>query len=551
LGVDDNSFRIIALGGLGEIGMNCLAVEARGRLLLIDCGAMFSSEGLGIDLILPGFDFLAERRGDIEGLVLTHAHEDHVAGVPYLLREIDVPVYGGAYSLGLLAGKMADVSPTPKLIPRKLNQESRIELGPFSLETFPMPHSTVENTGLIIDTPGGRILHTGDFKLQLKGPDKGRQVLARLKAAAGIPVDLMMADSTGSEEDEIAGEETEVAAAIDKLIQDAAGRVFVAIFSSNVKRLQLLLEIAKKHDRRVALCGRSVQTHVGVSTKIGALSIPSDLMVPQENAMETDRRRSLAVVSGTQGETRSALGKLSENAHHLLKIEKDDLVILSSRFIPGNELAIGRMIDRLSRLGARVVHRGIRSDIHVSGHASKREILQAIKTVGPRCFMPVHGTYRHLVACAALAKEAGVDHIQVASDGQIAQCDPGGLFIKNGFASVRRTYIDGGGGLDENAMKDRRILGSHGVLVVSFSKSGASGVLGSVEVIARGVTRDEAVPWLTSEVRKKVTSILGEMDPSDRANPDKCSDLIRSQLRKFLSKLISREPYVLVSVLPD
>ncbi|MCP4604110.1 MAG: ribonuclease J [Proteobacteria bacterium] len=551
MGPQDNSFSVVALGGLGEIGMNCLVVEAAGKLLIVDCGAMFSSEGLGIDMIHPGFDFLANRRDDIEGVVLTHAHEDHIAGIPFLLRELDVQVYGAVYSLGLLREKMKEFDQSIKPVSHQINPGGRVEIGPFQVKTFPMPHSIIENTGLVIDTPGGRILHTGDFKLNLKAPDRGAEVLARLNAAAEGRVDLMLTDSTGSEEEEVAGEETEVAAALDALVQSAAGRVFVAIFSSNAHRLESVLETARRYDRRVALCGRSVQTHSRVAEESGVLKIPPGVTIPLDKAADLPRNRILIVASGTQGEARSALGRLAEDSHHLLRVEKDDLVILSSRFIPGNELAIGRVIDRLHRLGARVVHRGIQRDIHVSGHGSRQEIRQAIEAVAPRCLMPVHGTYRHLVACASLAREVGVKNILIAADGQTVRCGPDGISLVNEYVPTHRVFIDGGTGLSENAIRDRRVLGSHGVLVVTL-KTDASGVLGEdVDVIARGVTKDEALPWLTEQIKDKVRSIVDNVDVPDRKEPDRYRNLIRSGLRKYLMKLISREPYVLVSIIPS
>ncbi len=546
----DKSFRILALGGLGEIGMNCLAIEAAGRLLVIDCGAMFSSEGLGIDLIHPGFDLLAERRDDIEAVVLTHAHEDHIAGVPFLLRELDVPIYGAPYSLGLLKEKMEEFDMALRLVARKLHSGGRVELGPFTVETFPMPHSIVENTGLVVDTPGGRILHTGDFKLRLKAPDKGVEVLSRLAAAADGRVDLMLTDSTGSEEEDIAGEESEVAASIDKLVQEASGCVYVAIFSSNARRLKSLLEIARRRNRQVALCGRSVQTHVRIATEVGALTIPPGTTIPLEKAAQLPRNRLLVVASGTQGEARSALGRLADDSHHLLRIAREDTVILSSRFIPGNEIAIGRVIDRLHRLGARVVHRGIQSDIHVSGHGSKSEIFKAIKAVSPRCFLPVHGTYRHLTTCASLAEEAGVKDIAIAADGQSVKCGPEGLSVTNSHVPPRRIFIDGGSGLSELAIRDRRILSSHGVLIITFVADAEGLVRGDVDIIARGVTQDEALPWLAGQIREKVSAVITGMNPAERQDRERCRNLVRGALRKYLSKLISREPYVLVSILP-
>lgn len=545
----ENSFSVIALGGLGEIGMNCLAVESAGRLLLIDCGAMFSSDDLGINLIHPGFEMLVERRNDIEGVVITHAHEDHIAGVPFLLREVDVPIYASPYTLGLLTEKMSEFDAAPRLMSHELTPERKTEIGPFAVTSFPMPHSISENTGLLIETPGGRILHTGDFKLNLLSPDRGEGVLSRLSQMAGDSIDLMLCDSTGSEEDEPAGQEATVAAALDRLVGAATGRIFAAIFSSNLQRLESIYQVAKRHGRKVALCGRSVQTHVRVASATGVLNIPPGITVTLDEAADLPRDRVLVVVSGTQGEPRSALGRLANDAHHALNVETDDLVILSSRFIPGNELAIGRVIDRLHRLGARVIHRGIQSDIHVSGHGSKNEITMAIEAVRPKGFMPLHGTYRHLIAGCKLAQTAGVKNTAIIADGQMARHTPSGLRVEENRFPARRVFIDGGRSLSENAIRDRRLLGSHGVLIVSFAMDGDGRLSGETNVIARGVTQDEALPWLSEQVNDKVKELLESMEVNDRLDSERCGSLIRSTLRRYLVKLLSREPYVLIAII--
>jgi ribonuclease J len=551
LNTSDKSFSVVALGGLSEIGMNCLVVEVANRLLLIDCGAMFSSEEMGVDIIHPGFSYLNERRDDIEGLVLTHAHEDHIAGAPFLLREADVPVYGGPYALGLLESKMRDFTSPPKLDAREFLPGGSAKLGPFSVTSFSMPHSIIENTGLLIDTPAGNLLHTGDFKLRLESQNQGRDILSKLAEMGERDVDLMLADSTGSEEEKISGEESEVGKALDRLVSETPGRVYVAIFASNIRRLEMICQVAKQRGRQVSLCGRSVHNHFEVASRNGKLAVPAGLVVPLEKVNEIERHRSLVVVSGTQGEMRSALGRLANANHHILRIDQDDLVVLSSRFIPGNELAIGRIIDRLHLLGARVVHRGLQSDVHVSGHGSRIEIRKAIETVAPRCFVPVHGTLRHLVACSNLAKDAKVKDIVVASNGDMVSCAPDGLSVQRGHVRTRRVFIDGDSGLNETVIKDRRILGSHGVLIVTLALDEDGTISRPINIIARGVTTEEALPWLVENTRDKVHSVVEEMDSKDRQDRETCGELVRAALRKHIRKEMSREPYVLVSILAN
>jgi ribonuclease J len=544
-----DSVRIAALGGFGEIGMNCLTLEADGRLLIVDCGVMFPPRDvLGVDVIHPSFDYLVSRQSDIVGLVLTHGHEDHVAGVPFLLREVDLRICGGAYTLGLLSNRMEEFDSRRRIDSRLLEPGVPATLGPFQIESFPMPHSIIDNYGLRIDTPAGRILHTGDFRLGVRGPDQGRQTLEML-STLGQDVDLMISDSTGAEEDEAAGEEDAVARVLTDLVRGAAGRVYIAIFASNVRRLEQILDVARRCDRRVALCGRSVHAHARVAARIGAIDLPADLIVPVEELGDLPRNSTLAVVSGTQGERRSALGRLASDAHRNLQIERGDLVVLSSRFIPGNEIAISSMIDRLLRLGAQVIHRGNNPGVHVSGHGSRHEIRAAVEAVKPRGFLPAHGTYRHLVAAAEMAREIGVPRVAVARDGQVVRMTKKAVATEEVDVPVRRIYVDGGAGLPDNAIRDRTLLGSRGVLFVSWVAGDDGLPRGEASVIARGVVADEAFPWFEEQVRGEVRRLLADIKDEDRRDPSRCGELVRSALRKFSIKSLNREPFVFVSVL--
>jgi ribonuclease J len=544
---NDKTLRVIPLGGLGEIGMNCMAIEAEGRLLVLDCGAMFPSEALGLELIVPGFEYLASRRDDLEGVIVTHGHEDHIGGLPYLLREVDVPIFGSPYPAGLLKEKFKEHETLVAPHMKTLAPGGEVSLGPFAVRSFAVPHSIVESMGFVIDTPAGRVLHTGDFKLGLKAEDGGKAALARFAAAAEGGVDLMIADSTGSEEEEAAGDESSVAECLERLVRRARGRVFVAIFSSNVHRLRSILDVARATGRKASLCGRSVETHARVAVSVGALRLPLDLMVPEEEVMDLPPDRALAVLSGTQGESRSALGRLSEDVHRNLHVERGDVVLLSSRFIPGNEVAISHTIDRLLRLGAEVFHRGNESRIHVSGHGGRQEIRMVVEAVRPRAFLPAHGTLRHLAAGAALAQGAGVPSVAVAMDGQVARLDASGLAIEERPVPSRKVFVDPGGTLSDAAVRDRRVLAGHGVLVVSWVADAAGLPEGPVLVTARGVAPEETLPWLAGQVAAEVQRIL-EAAGDDRADLERCRELVRTGLRRFLSKLVSREPYVLAIV---
>ncbi|MFO8072502.1 MAG: ribonuclease J [Polyangia bacterium] len=549
---DRDRLRFIPLGGFGEIGMNCLALEFAGRLLLVDFGVMFPHcDTPGVDVIHPSLDYLVERRDDIAGLVLTHGHEDHVAGVPYLLRELDVPIYGAPYTLRLLEDRLREFDRAGGLESRTLASGDRCRIEPFEVRPFPMPHSIIDNAGLLVECPAGRVLHSGDFRLGLGGADRGCDALSRLAEMAEGGVDVMVVDSTGAEEREVIGDETRVTRTVDRLVSSAPGRVFVSIFSSNVGRLEAIIGIARKRGRKVALSGRSVHHHVEAARETGELTLPADTLIPAEDAAKLPRDELLVLLSGTQGEQRSALGRLAAERHRDLRVDDGDLVILSSRFIPGNEIAISEMIDRLIRLGARVVHRGNDPGVHVSGHGSREEIRAAIEAVSPRALLPAHGTYRHMSAAAEIARQVGVPSVAVVPNGRVASLDGDRLLIEQQTVPVSRVHVDGGSGLPESAIRERRLLANRGLLLVSWLAGSEGELVGDVSVVTRGVISEEAAPWLADQIARETRRAVEAMDVEERRDPSRCSARVRSALRKFSSKTLSREPYVLVTIIPE
>lgn len=546
-----NNLRISALGGFGEIGMNCLMLEVAGEILVVDCGVMFPAfDQPGIDIIHPSFEYLVSRRDDLAGLVLTHGHEDHIAGIPYLCAQMDLPVYGSRYTIGLVEQRMREFDHLGQLNAHIIDTGDITEIGPFSIRCFPMPHSIIDNRGLLIDTPAGRVLHTGDFKLGMHGPMEGRDVLEQLREMAADCIDLMICDSTGSQENELSGDESRVSDTLMSLVEETDGRVYVATFSSNVKRLGALGEIAERTGRKIALCGRSVINHSKIATEMGVLHLPQQLLIPAEEVQNHPRDKTLVVMSGTQGENRSALSRLAmDNLRHL-DVEKDDLVVLSSRFIPGNEVAISRTIDRLLRMGARVVHRENCPGVHVSGHGSILEIKEAIRAVRPRAFIPGHGTYRHLMACSEIARQEGVPDVMVISNGQVAHMGPNGLSLTEEQLPIGKILIDGRSSVPESAMRDRRLLGTKGLLVISWISDEDGRPVGEIDVILRGVVSDDATPWLCDQIRTEVLRTLAGMAPEMQVDFDPCGESVKTAIRKFLNRAVSRKPFVIVSIYP-
>lgn len=540
--------RLVPLGGFGEIGMNCLVLEASSRLLVVDCGVMFPTpDRYGIELVHPSFEYLLGNRDRIDGVVLTHGHEDHIAAVPYLLREVDVPVYGAPYTLGLVEERMGEFDHSGRLVSRRLDPGGSATIGPFGVETFAMPHSIVDNMGLFLETPAGNVLHTSDFKLGMRGPDGGRSVLDMLRSYGERGVDLMISDSTGAEESEPAGDESEVLENLAALARETSGRIYVAIFSSNIRRLESIGRVAVETGRKLVLSGRSVLTHARVASHVGALRQPPDLVAPLEAASGMEPGEQIVVLSGTQGEERSALGKVAAGTHRHLKVGEGDVVVLSSRFIPGNEIAISRMIDRLLKQGARVVHRGNHAGVHVSGHGSREEIAAAIEAVSPSAFVPAHGTYRHMEATGRLAREAGVASTRVVSNGEVVRLEGGRLSVERERVPVDEILIDAGSSVPEQAMRDRWLLGNRGLLHVMWDADGDGRVASSIDVVLRGVTSDGAAPWVADQIRGEVGRVVSRLDDESRRDPGACSEAVRSALRKFTSKTISREPLVIVT----
>ena len=546
----DNAIRLIPLGGFGQIGMNSLLLEASGKLMMIDCGVMFpSAPKYGIDIIHPSFDYLRTRRDDLVGVVLTHGHEDHIAGIPFLLKEMYVPVYGTDYTLGLVRERMSEFEHSQSLDAKYFKLGDHLEMGPFKVTSFQMPHSIIQNAGFVIEVSGLKILHTGDFKLRMKDKSKGEETLERLKNLAGDNVDLMISDSTGAEENQNAGEESTVLKTLTELARDTSGMMVVATFSSNIQRIESLVQVAQKTGRYMFISGRSVETHVSIATSVNALKLPQSVMISEKQLSSLPRNRILAVISGTQGEKRSSLGRLASDTHKNLSVETGDTVVLSSRFIPGNELAIAQTIDSLLRLGARVVHNKNHEGVHVSGHGSKKEIRAAINAVKPKALLPAHGTYRHMSATAEIARSLGIPSVEIASNGDIVCLSKSGLSLDGEVVPSGKVNIDGGSSVSSTIMHDRSILGARGVLYVGWITEDQGRAKVEPEVFSRGVVSEEMHGWFADQVREEINRLNERISDNVRLDNDAAKEYIRKHLRRFAKKIINREPYVIITIL--
>ena len=545
-----DEMRLIPLGGLGEIGLNMMALEYEGALLIIDCGLMFpEARMLGIDLVLPDTTFLQQRKEDICGLLLTHGHEDHIGGVPYLLESLGYPpIYATPLTLGLLSGKLAEHELESRVDCHRVTLREPFELGPFSVEFFRAAHSIIDGAGIAIRTDAGLVVHTGDFKLDPTPLDGQTTDIERLREFGDDGVLLLMSDSTNVEQQGHTRSEQEVGEAFRQILPTCKGRVLVSTFSSNIHRIQQVVDAAIEHNRKLLINGRSMLTNVAIARQLGYLRIPDDLLIDLREYQHLHRHRVMALTTGSQGEPMSALSRIATNEHKQIFLETGDTVILSSKFIPGNEKAISEMINNLYRLGAEV-HYESTSEIHVSGHASRSELQQVLEVVRPHYFVPVHGEFRHLAKHAELAKQTGVDKERaiVLENGnplrfskQEFRCQ---LPIESG-----RIFVDGKGVGDVGFMelRDRNHLANHGVVIVLLALDHASGaILLGPELLTRGFVNEEDNQELLDQARQAVVDMLGEHGPALLADHEEVRVEVRKRLRRFFNQKIQRRPLIL------
>ena len=481
--------RMVALGGLGEIGMNCLVLEAGGRRVLIDCGVTFPDRQLGIDVIHPDFGFVLEKAEALEAVVLTHGHEDHIGALPYLLREIelDLPIYGPAYALGLVRERLreADLGRPVRLI--ETQPREAISLGPFEITPYRVTHSIPDSTGLVIRVNGMTLIHSGDFKIE-DNPLDGQQFDSELLSELGDRgVRLLLSDSTNSESPGSAGNESTVSAALEARLAAAQGRVIVCMFGSNVHRLGAVLGHAAALGRKVLLLGRSLQTHARVAESLGKLPKLGPLLVSDQQAQRLPRHELLVCATGSQGEQAAALRRLAQGTHPALTLENGDEVILSSRIIPGREREVAATVDALERRGVHVWTRRDDPALHVSGHACQGEQRKLIELTRPHAFIPVHGTFTHRQKHLALARALGVRDTLLVDNGQVVELDAHAMRIADEVVTGR-VHIQHGDEIAEDVLHERAQMSEGGIVVVVLYLGHGSDVARMPEVIARGVT---------------------------------------------------------------
>ncbi len=541
------SVSITFLGGLGEIGRNCAALEIDGQYALIDCGLMFPEEDmLGVDLVFPDWSWLMERSGDVKCVILTHGHEDHTGALAYFLRDINVPVYGTPLSVELARGRIEEMGVEGDL--RDLPYKRWTEHGPFRFQFIPVSHSVPDAAAVAIDTPEGMILHSGDFKLDPTPIDGRPTDLPAIAALGRKGVRLLLSDSTNAEKPGFEPSESSVGQPIADVIKDAPGRVIAACFSSHVHRVQQIANAGVRDGRKVAFFGRSMHRNTGVASELGLLDVPPDSILDIKELGDLPPDRQLLITTGSQGEPFAALSLMSQGRHKFVELTEGDTVLISAKPIPGNETAVSKVISNLIRRGATVVH-GQNAPVHVSGHGSRDELLTYLNVVRPTAFVPVHGEYRHLHAHAELARRMGVPHVDVLEDGDRVILKGKKTQVQRRAVPAGYVYLDGSsvGDVQSAVLRDRSHLADEGVVVVTVGIDHGTGeVVYGPDMDSHGMMDDPS-----AVLKKAAEAVLQAIKEhaSGRSDIGELQKTIRSAAGRVIRAETSRRPVIVPVVM--
>ncbi|MBI5043836.1 MAG: ribonuclease J [Nitrospirae bacterium] len=523
--------------------------ECGDDIIAVDAGLMFPEEEmLGVDIVIPDFTYLKEKRDNVRGIIITHGHEDHIGALPYILKEINIPVYATPLTIGLIKGKLREhkLDETTELIPVKPRQI--IDLGCFNVEFIRVTHSIVDGVGIGITTPVGRIVHTGDFKLDQTPVDGELLDFHKFSEYGDKGTLALLSDSTNSEREGYTLSEREVGKAIENVFKTAKKRIIVATFASNIHRIQQVIDAAVKFDRKVVLNGKSMINNAQVALDLGYLKLPPKTWIKLDEMKNIPDEKIVIITTGSQGEPMSSLARMAVNEHKDIQIEEGDTVVLSSRVIPGNEKAISRIINHLFRRGANVIYEDV-SDIHVSGHASQEEQKLMMCLVRPKFFIPIHGEYRHLIYHARLAEMLGInkDNIFILEDGDVLELN-GDVAVKKEKIQAGRVFVDGKviGDVGNIVLRDRMRLGSDGIIIVFIGIEKMTGkVVTGPDIVTRGFVLEEESQELIEEMKKVVLDLLGQLEQELMSDWVLVKTKVRNTLKKLLIKKMDRKPMII------
>lgn len=548
----EKNVTLTPLGGLGEIGMNCMVVETEDSMILIDCGLMFPEDFLfGIDVVIPRFDYIVENKDRLKGIILTHGHEDHIGALPWLLQQVKAPVYASEFTLALVENKLREHELLEDTTLKTVVGHDRITLGDFDVTFFPVCHSIVGGFGMGIETPAGRIVHTGDFKIDRYPLHGVATDLDGFKHFAEEgEVKLLLSDSTNVERDGFALTEREIKNSLNDIFKGHDGRIIVTLFSSHIQRMQEVFDLAANYGRKVAVNGRSLVRNIELARELGYLRVKESTYIDMEQIPAFPDSEIVLLVTGSQGEPLASLSRIASGEHRQLAIKGGDLVLMSSRFIPGNIRAITKVINNLYRLGAEVLYERVQG-IHASGHAHSEELKIMLETVQPKFFVPVHGEYRHLVKHARLARETGVapERALVLENG-----DPLTLLADGGIRLEDRVPVDqilvdgkGVGDVGQTVLKERQLLGGEGMVIVTLVVDDETGeILVGPDISSKGFVFEQQYSHLLEDAKCIVLDIFENVPPGETS---KLKERIRSSLRRFFRRVIDRDPVVMPLVM--
>jgi ribonuclease J len=541
--------KIIPLGGLGEIGLNMLVFEYGKTLFIVDTGLMFPEDYmLGVDYVIPDMSYIKNNGKRIAGIILTHAHEDHIGALPYLLREINAPVFGTSFTLGVVKHKLEEHDLLSSAALHEISPQETLKLEPFTIEFIRVAHSVVDGIGLAINTPLGLVVHTGDFKISHSAIDTMSTDVNMFAKCGQSGVLALLSDSTNVEREGYTISSREIGNKLARITEGSKGRIIVALFASNINRIQRIVSIAESRGKKIIFNGRSVEMSVNIACKLGYLNLPSGMEIDMDRIDDFADDEIIIVTTGSQGEPMSALSRMAEGTHKRIKIKEGDTVILSSKFIPGNERAITNIINKLYKSGADVIYEKI-SEIHVSGHAFQEELKLMINLTKPKYFIPVHGEYRHLILHARLARQVGIsaENILLAENGQIIEFDKTGGKIRERIPTGR-ILIDGKGigDVGRSVLKERRALSEEGLVVVNLAFDEETGiVVYGPDIVSRGFVFGAETGHLVDDAQCVILEIVEEVVPETPDRIDLIRSKIRTALRQYFYFTIGRRPVIM------
>lgn len=546
--------RVLPLGGLGEIGLNCLVVEYGGHAFAIDCGLMFPEHHmLGIDRVIPDPTYIKRFGDNFHGFVITHGHEDHIGALPYLLRDVPARVYAPPMAAGLITERLREHGLLNSTQLKVVRPRSAWQMGPFHIEPIHMTHSTVDACGLAIRTPVGTIVHSGDFKLDETPIDERPSDLQRLSEIAAEGVLLLLSDSTNAERPGHTPSERSVRDGLDRIFTDSPGRIFFSTFSSHVHRMAQVIELSQRYGRKIVTVGRSLNNSLRIATQLGYLQYPPSVFAEVQELAHLEPNQVTLLITGSQGEPLSALIRIAEGDHPAVKMNRDDAVVLSARVIPGNEKAISNMLNHFYRRGARAYHSG-NCSIHTSGHASQEELKALIRLVRPRYFIPVHGEYRHLSVHRDLAQASGMtpESTFLLENGNTLEIDSSGAARRGEPVSAGRVFVDGKGvgDVEKAVLRDRKHLSSDGFVLAVLAIDQHSGeLISGPDLISRGLILEEHEQAYLDQATLVVRARLEQMAIASRTDTMEVKEEVRKALKRFFSKSLDRRPVIIPYVM--